>query len=119
MKDLMAKRPMLAFVIVSVTATVISAWLLSPSIGPAALFGGATGGALTMKIATALLVLGAGAALTYIVIRLATGPEAFGLVPAGASFTPGRRLSTRSAVPQQRTADQALDDLEAMVGWDR
>ena len=97
----------------------ISAWLLSPSVGPAALFGGATGGALTMKIATALLVLGAGAALTYIVIRLAFGPEAFGLVPAGASFTPGRRLSTRSAVPQQRTADQALDDLEAMVGLGR
>ena len=94
----------------------ISAWLLSPSIGPAALFGGATGGALALKIVTALLVLGAGAALTYIVIRLATGPEALGLVPAGASYTPGRRLSTRSAVPQQRTADQALDDLEAMVG---
>ncbi len=116
MKDLMAKRPMLAFVMVSVIATVISAWLLSPSVGPAALFGSATGGALALKIVTALLVLGAGAALTYIVIRLATGPEALGLVPAGATYTPGRRLSTRSAVPQQRTADQALDDLEAMVG---
>ena len=116
MKDLMTRRPMLAFVIVSVTATLISAWLLNPSIGPAALFGGATAGALTLKIVTALLVVGAGAALTYIMMRLATGPAAFGLVPAGATYTPGRRLSTRSAAPQLRTADQALDDLEAMVG---
>jgi SpoVK/Ycf46/Vps4 family AAA+-type ATPase len=116
MKDLMTKRPMLAFVIVSVTATVISAWLFNPTYGPAGLFVSATGSAIALKIITALLVLGAGGALTFIVMRLATGPEALGLVPAGATYTPGRRLSTHSSVPQQRTADQALDDLEGMIG---
>jgi SpoVK/Ycf46/Vps4 family AAA+-type ATPase len=116
MKELMTKRPMLAFVIVSVTATVISAWLLNPSYGPLALFAGAGGGGLALKFAIVLLVLGAGAATTYIAMRLATGPEALGLVPVGASYTPGRRLTTTSTVPLARTADQALDDLEAMIG---
>jgi SpoVK/Ycf46/Vps4 family AAA+-type ATPase len=116
MKDMMTKRPMLAFIIVSVVATSISAWLLSPTLGPAALFASAGTAALILKIMVALLVLGAGAALTYIVMRLATDPLALGLVPAGAGYTPGRRLSVSSQGRVLRNADQALDDLEEMVG---
>jgi SpoVK/Ycf46/Vps4 family AAA+-type ATPase len=115
MKDMMIKRPMLAFLIVSVSAALISAWLLNPNYGIAALFTSTTGSLGTVKIITAALVLGAGAAFTLIATRLATSPSAIGLVPASASYTPGRRLSTRSPIPQ-RTADQALDDLEAMIG---
>ena len=38
MNDLMSKRPMVAFIIVSVVATLLSAWVMNPSIGPAAFF---------------------------------------------------------------------------------
>jgi SpoVK/Ycf46/Vps4 family AAA+-type ATPase len=115
MKDLMAKRPMLAFLIIAVAASVISAWLLNPTIGPAALFTGSAGG-VVLKSLTSLFILGGGAALTYVVMRLATGPEALGLIPVGATYTPGRRLGTGASAAQVRTADNALDDLEAMIG---
>ncbi len=120
MKDMMSKRPMLAFLIVSVVATLLSAWLLNPTIGPAALFAGASGTALAIKLATVVLIIAAGAALTYVAMRLATDPQALGLVPAGAGYTPGRRLAARSssATPAGRSADEALDDLEAMIGLD-
>src|SRR4051794_8506717 len=117
MKDMMTKRPMLAFIIVSVIATLVSAWLLNPILGPVALFTNASAAGLALKLLTVLLVLGAGAALTYIAMRLATDPRALGLVPAGAGYTPGRRLSINAAgTPVMRTADQALDDLDEMVG---
>lgn len=118
MKDMMSKRPMLAFLIVSVLATLLSAWLLNPTIGPAALFSGASGAALALKIVAVLLIIAAGAALTYLAMRLATDPLALGLVPAGAGYTAGRRLSVNSATPIRRSADEALDDLEAMIGLD-
>jgi SpoVK/Ycf46/Vps4 family AAA+-type ATPase len=115
MKDMMTKRPILAFTIVSVLATVISAWVMNPSAGPLALFSGAVG----LKLLTALLVLSAGAAISYLAMRLATGPEVFGLEPAGPAYTPGRRLPLAGGAadaPHVRTADDALDDLEKMIG---
>jgi SpoVK/Ycf46/Vps4 family AAA+-type ATPase len=115
MKDMMTKRPILAFTLVSVLATLISAWVLNPNAGPFALFSGPLG----LKLLLAALVLSAGAALSYVAMRLATGPEAFGLEPAGPSYTPGRRLDVAggaNGTPNVRTADQALDDLEKMIG---
>jgi SpoVK/Ycf46/Vps4 family AAA+-type ATPase len=108
----MTKRPMVAFVIVAVLGSVISAWILNPSMGPAALFSGPVG----LKLLVALLVLSAGAAMSYVAMRLATGPEALGLVPSAQSYIPGRRLKTSEGVAAQRTADEALDDLEQMTG---
>src|SRR4051812_4094741 len=108
MKDMMTKRPMLAFIVVSVIATLVSAWLLNPTLGPVALFTNASAAALALKAVTALLILGAGASLTFIAMRLATDPRALGLVPAGAGYTSGRRLSIHAASgPVMRTADQA------------
>ncbi len=114
MKDLMTKRPIMAFTLVSVLATVISAWVLNPSAGPAALFSGPAGA----KILVAAVVLSAGAAMSYLAMRLATGPEMFGLQAAGPSYTPGRRLAVTATNlgPQARSADDALDDLERMIG---
>jgi len=37
----------------------------------------------------------------------------------GPSYTPGKRLDVTADVPQTRTADQALDDLNAMIGLGR
>ena len=104
---------MLAFFIVSIVASVVSAWVINPGSGPAAWFAGANWAAIAIKLATATLILSAGAALTYVAVE----PPAFGLVPAGAGYTPGRRLNVDlSSVPVQRTADEALDDLEQMIG---
>jgi SpoVK/Ycf46/Vps4 family AAA+-type ATPase len=118
MKDLMTKRPMLALLIVSVTAAVVSAWLLNPNIGPAALLGSATAGAFVLKLTTIVLIIAMGASLTYIVMRVAIGPEAFGLVEAGPAYTPGRRIAVqgRGVAQRQRTANEALDELESMIG---
>lgn len=117
MKDMMTKRPMLAFIIVAVAGSVISAWLLNRDYGPAALFAGGNGTTVALKLLLTLLMIAAGAALTYLAMRVATGPEAFGLVPAGPGYTPGRRIGFTSAkVAQTRTADEALDELEKMIG---
>jgi SpoVK/Ycf46/Vps4 family AAA+-type ATPase len=113
-------KNILPFMIAGVAAAVISAWVMSPTIGPAALFGGGSGATLALKIGAAVLIVAAGAALSYISMRLATGPEAIGLVPVTASYAPGRRIagaaSAGAAASRQRNADEALDDLEAMIG---
>ena len=116
MTDFLSKRPMLAFFIVSILASVISAWVINPGSGPAAWFAGANWAAIAIKLALAALILSLGAALTYVAVRFALEPTVFGLVPAGAGYTPGRRLNVESSAPVQRTADEALDDLEKMVG---
>ncbi len=116
MKDMMAKRPMMAFVIVSVVAAMITAWLLNPNVGPLALIMSASASAAAAKVLTGLLIVTAGGAVTYIAFRAAAGPEALGLVAAGPGYTPGRRLPTTSRAATMRTADDALDDLEKMVG---
>lgn len=116
MKEFFAKQPMWAFLMVSVAAAVISAWILNPANGPAALFSSLTSGASGWKLATAVLILALGAATTYVAVRFAVEPTVFGLVPAGTGYTPGRRLVTQSAVPEQRTADEALDALDQMIG---
>jgi SpoVK/Ycf46/Vps4 family AAA+-type ATPase len=116
MKDFLSKHPMLAFVVVSVIASVISAWLLNPASGPASWFAGANGTAIAMKLAIAALILSVGAAVTYVAVRFALEPDVFGLVPAGMGYTLGRRLNVASSAPLQRTANEALDELEKMVG---
>jgi hypothetical protein len=120
MKDFLVKRPMLGFFIVAVSATLVSAWLMNPQAGPLALFSGANATANILKLAAALLILGIGAALTYLAMRLATDPNALGLVPAGAGYTPGRRLTVVShsttGKSMLRSADEALDDLQSMTG---
>jgi len=116
MKDFMSKRPMLAFLIVSLIASVISAWVINPMGGPATWFSGPSGTAIAIKLAAAALILSIGAAVTYVAVRFALEPGAFGLVPAGAGYTPGRRLNVESSTPLQRTADEALDELEKMIG---
>jgi SpoVK/Ycf46/Vps4 family AAA+-type ATPase len=119
MKNFLTKRPMLGFFVVAVAATIVSAWLLNPQAGPLALFSGANAQATVLRALAALLILGLGAALSYVAMRLASDPQAMGLVPAGAGYTVGRRLSvspSAAAKPLLRSADDALDDLDAMIG---
>ena len=73
------------------------------------------------KTVAAVLIVLAGAAITYIAWRLGADPAAMGLVPAGAGYTVGRRLTRVRCRIQPtkivtRTADDALNDLENMIG---
>src|SRR5262249_22256365 len=118
MKGFFSNRPMTSFAIASVIASVVSAWILNPQTGPFAWFSGSGGWSLAtlLKIGTIVAVLLAGLALTYIVVRLVQGPAAATWVPgAGGAAGSVRMLK----VPQRtsaRTAEAALDDLDAMVG---
>ena len=89
MTDFLSKRPMLAFFIVSIVASVVSAWVINPGSGPAAWFAGANWAAIAIKLATATLILSAGAALTYVAVRFALEPTAFG---CGSAKSPERPI---------------------------
>jgi SpoVK/Ycf46/Vps4 family AAA+-type ATPase len=116
MKRFLADRPMLGFFIVAVAAAVVSTWILNPQSGPWALVSGGMTWATALKLAAVFLILLAGAALTYVAMRLASDPSGFGLVPAGQAYTPGRRLNVTSSAPAMRTADDVLDELDKMIG---
>ncbi len=116
MKKFFANRPMLGFFFVAVAAAVASTWILNPQSGPLALIAGGMTWATALRLATVVLIFLVGAGLTYVMMLLASDPQRFGLVPAGQSYTPGRRLNMTSSVPAVRTADDVLDDLDKMIG---
>ena len=97
---------MLAFFIVSILASVVSAWVINPG---GVSFAGANWVAIAIKLAIAALVLTVG---RFDSCRgaLRAGADGVRLVPAGAGgHTPGRRLMLDlSSAPVQRTADEAL-----------
>jgi hypothetical protein len=120
MKSLFKNQNFIMF-FVSVGALVVGTWLINPASGPIGWFSqGGSVGATLLKLILALAILAIGAALTYIAMRLATSDLA--LASAGTSgpidFTGLRLLK----VPEQRpaaaarTAADALNDLDAMVG---
>jgi AAA+ superfamily predicted ATPase len=118
MKGFFSNRPMTSFVIASIVATVLSAWVLNPQIGPIAWFSGSGGSmpAILLKIATIIAILSAGMALTYITVRLAQDAAATAWV-VGASASVGSLPMLK--VPQRkaaRTGEAALAGLDAMIG---
>ena len=116
MKKYLADRPMIGFFVVGVAAAVVSTWIINPQSGPLTLFAGGMTWATVLRTGAVLLIFLVGAALTYVAMRLAASPDGFGLVPAGQSYTPGRRLNVTSPAGTVRTADQVLDELEQMIG---
>lgn len=120
MKNFFTERPMLGFLVVSVVATLLSAWILNPTAGPIGAISALASGLGPIKLLAAVAILVAGATISHIAARLASSPDALGFVPIGSGYTPGRRLaiptSAAQAAAKVRTADDALDDLEAMIG---
>src|SRR5215831_20629253 len=110
------KRPLLSFFIISVASMVVATWLLNPKTGPWALVSGGMTWATAITLFVVFLIFIAGAALTYVALRLASDPTGFGLVPAGQGYTPGRRLNVISRVAAIRGADDVLDELDEMIG---
>jgi SpoVK/Ycf46/Vps4 family AAA+-type ATPase len=103
----------------SVAALVVGTWLINPHGGPVAwLTQGNSLIGTVVKILIALGILAAGAAVTYIAMRLALagGEAAYAGGGAGSFDIAGLRLLK---VPEQkpaRSAENALNELDAMVG---
>jgi ATP-dependent Clp protease ATP-binding subunit ClpA len=118
MKRFFTEHPMISFFVASVAAAVASAWVLNPHSGP---FGWVTAGsaaALLLKSLAAALIIAAGGALTYIAMRLAQGDAIAATAGSGTPNFAGLRLLKIPDQQQQhgRTAADALDDLDRMVG---
>jgi SpoVK/Ycf46/Vps4 family AAA+-type ATPase len=116
MKDFFRKRPLLGFFIVASSAAVVASWVTNPKTGPWALVSGGMTWATAITLFVVFLIFIAGAALTYVALRLAGDPSGFGLVPVGQGYTPGRRLNVISSVATIRSADDVLDELDQMIG---
>jgi stage V sporulation protein K len=115
------KNQTFAMFFVSVAALVIGTWLINPASGPIGwLSHGGSAGATLARIVVALGILAVGAALTYVAMRLAMGDVT--LAPSGAAssfdFTGLRLLKVPEHKPAAatRTAQDALNDLDTMVG---
>src|SRR4029077_12279605 len=91
MKRFFAERPMVAFFIIAVAATVVSAWIINPKEGPLRwpIHAGGSVDQLTLKVLVAVAILCVGASMTYIAWRLAKGAQA---AYAGGTSIPNLRM---------------------------
>jgi stage V sporulation protein K len=115
MKRFFAERPMVAWFIVAVAATVISAWIINPKEGPLAWLSNAGGSVdqLTLKVLAAAAILCVGASVTYIAWRLAQGAQT---AYAGGTSIPNLRMLRVPDHQPERSAQSAIDELDAMIG---
>ncbi len=117
MKRFFTEHPMISFFIASVAAAVASAWVLNPHSGP---FGWVTGGdsvALLLRALAVAAIIAAGGALTYIAMRIAHGDAVAATAGAAPNYSGLRLLKVPDQQQrQERTAADALDDLDKMVG---
>src|SRR6516165_4572614 len=115
MKRFFAERPMVAWFIVAVAATVISAWIINPPKEWFSWLINALGSVdqLTLMIIFAAAILCVGASLTYIASRLARGQQA---AYAGGTSIPNLRMLRVPDQQPSRSPQSAVDELDAMVG---
>src|SRR5262245_40015280 len=133
MKRFFAERPMVAWFIVAVAATVISAWLINPKEGPLAwlinagawiinpkegplawlINAGGSVDQLTLKVLAAADILCVGASVTYIAWRLAHGAQT---AYAGGTSIPNLRMLRVPDHQPERSPQSAIDELDAMIG---
>ncbi len=120
MQSFLTPRFILTFVLIGVVSTAISAMLFSPQVGFLSWITGFFTAMTPLRFFGLMATLVAATGISYIAARIGADPTASGLIPVGSGYTYGRRLSTDPATGEtrlvSRTADDALDDLEAMVG---
>jgi stage V sporulation protein K len=116
MKRFFAERPMVAWFIVAVAATVISAWIINPpKEWPLTWLIQAAWSVdqLTLKVLAAAAILCVGASVTYIAWRLAHGAQA---AYAGGTSIPNLRMLRVPDHQPERSPQSAIDELDAMIG---
>jgi stage V sporulation protein K len=120
MQNFLTPRFILTFIFIGVISAGISAVLFSPQIGFLNWIGGFFAAMTPLRFFGLTVTMLAAAGISYVATRIGADPAASGLVPVGSGYTYGRRLSTDPTTGEtklvSRTADDALDDLEAMVG---
>jgi stage V sporulation protein K len=120
MQSFLTPRFILTFILIGVGTAGISALLFSPHNGLVGWIGELLSAMTPLRFLGVALALVGATAISYIASRLGADPTALGLIPVGAGYTYGRRLATSPVTGEtklvSRTADDALDDLEAMVG---
>jgi stage V sporulation protein K len=120
MQTYLTPRFILTFIFIGVASMAISALLFSPQVGFLNWIGSVFAAMTPIRflgIATTLL---AAAGISYTAARIGADPVSAGLVPVGSGYTYGRRLVAHPVTGEtklvSRTADDALNDLEAMIG---
>jgi stage V sporulation protein K len=115
MKRFFAERPMVAFFIVAVAATVVSAWIINLKEGPLAwlIHAGGSVDRLTLKVLAAAAILCVGASVTYIAWRLAQGAQT---AYAGGTSIPNLKMLRVPDRQPERSPQSAIDELDAMIG---
>ena len=119
MQNTLTARFVVTFILIGVASTAISALLFSAG-GAFDWLGGFLASMTPLRALGVALTFAAAVGLSYAATRIGADPAALGLVPVGAGYTRGRRLAidpaTGRSTSVQRTADDALDELDAMVG---
>src|ERR1035438_10250656 len=120
MQNFLTPRFILTFIFIAVASAGISGLLFNPQIGFPNWVGGFLSGMTPLRFFGVALTMLSAAGISYTAARLGADPSVAGLVPVGAGYAYGRRLSTDPATGEtrlsSRNADDALNDLEAMVG---
>ena len=120
MQNFLNARFILAFILIGVATAGVSALLFNPQIGFFGWIGSLFSDMTPLRFVGIALTAVSATGVGYIASRLGADPTASGFVPVGSGYTYGRRLTTDSATGETRmvtrTADDALDDLDMMVG---
>jgi stage V sporulation protein K len=120
MQNFVTTRFILAFILIGVASAGISALLFSPQVGFLNWLTGFISGMTPLRFIGLTATILAATGIGYIAARVGTDPVALGLVPIGSGYTYGRRLTVDKATGEtklvSRTADDALDDLQSMIG---
>jgi len=120
MQSFLTGRFILAFIFIGVVSAGVSALLFSPQVGFLNWITGFFAAMTPLRFFGVAVTILAAAGIGYVAARIGSDPIALGLVPVGSGYTYGRRLATNASTGKteivSRTADDALDDIEAMVG---
>ena len=120
MQNFLNARFILAFILIGVVTAGVSALLFNPQIGFFGWIGSLFSEMTALRFVGIALTTVAATGVGYIASRLGADPTASGFVPIGSGYTYGRRLTTDPGTGETRmvtrTADDALDDLDMMVG---
>ena len=120
MQSFLTGRFILAFIFIGVVSAGVSALLFSPQVGFLNWMTGFFAAMTPLRFFGVAVTILAAAGIGYVAARIGTDPIALGLVPVGSGYTYGRRLSINASTGKtelvSRTADDALDDIDSMVG---
>jgi stage V sporulation protein K len=120
MKTFLERNQIASLIIASTAASLVSAWVIAATNGSSGLFGRLFSVEFLPRLLAAIAVIAAGALLSYAVLRLARVAANVAQTAAGPAIAPEQlrllRIVDAPVVQQGRSAQQALDELDAMVG---